>query len=185
MCTARFPTISHGIPGPMSKGEGYPPLLDIPIPLDIPTPLWTCPSPGHTLPAGNTYPLDIRTHPQKGPGTRDTHPWRGHGIRDTPPPWTDRHLERHYLPAVLFAGSNMEVFQSNVNHSSFRQYGLHHNEQVWTCPGGGSLYSEGQVEWVWTCPGAGLGPYTGIWGRGRPGPAQGPSLADRQTRLKT
>ena len=118
MCTARFPTISHGIPGPMSKGEGYPPLLDIPIPLDIPTPLWTCPSPGHTLPAGHTYPLDIRTHPQKGPGTRNTHPWRGHGIRDTPPPWTDRHLERHYLPAALRAVTWRYFSQMSTTHLS-------------------------------------------------------------------
>ena len=59
MHTACLPTVSRGIPGPMSRDRW------------LPTPWTYLPDPGHT-------------HPQKEADTRDTHSQKGHGTRDTP-----------------------------------------------------------------------------------------------------
>ena len=59
MHTAFLPTISRGIPGPMSRDRW------------LPTPWTYLPDPGHT-------------YPQKEADTRDTHSQKGHGTRDTP-----------------------------------------------------------------------------------------------------
>ena len=31
-------------------------------------------------------------------------------IMEHPPPWTDKHLWKHYLPATLFAGGKKQLF---------------------------------------------------------------------------
>ena len=88
---------------PMVSGGGR-----VPNPLYISTPA-DAPAPEHT------HAPDIPIS-WKEPGTRNTHPlertWyqrypllvRTWDQRHPPPPSTDRHLWRHYLPATSFAG---------------------------------------------------------------------------------
>ena len=117
MRTARLPTVSPGIPGPMS-GEW------------VLSPLWTSQPHGHTyhpdipIPSPrHAQPSWYQRYPQKGHGTRVLTPLWTYPVPGIYPPLpqthpaplvpeiptlqlTDRNYRKHYLPATSFAGGN-------------------------------------------------------------------------------
>ena len=94
-----YPIVSHNWGGVSTHGTGggeYPPHGHTHHPLYIPTlPLWTYPPTPGILTSFRGY------------GTRDNTPPERTWTTDTPPPpQTDRHLWKHYLPATSLAGGN-------------------------------------------------------------------------------
>ena len=102
-------TGAEGIPDPMSEGVSIRTHSLSPPPSGVPTSVWytsplECPAPAlwytHPSPSGvpNPWrypPLDI---PSQSPGIRYTQPSQKRpGTGHTHPPWTDRHMWKHYL----------------------------------------------------------------------------------------
>ena len=98
-------------------------ILSMKPPLDVSSRECTC----RSVPSGEYIPSRFRGRRGEyppGPGTRHTHPKKGTETRHTPPPpWTERHLWKHYLPSTTVAGGKngcvMWTFLKNYKHYTY------------------------------------------------------------------